>query len=319
MDFKKLIEQQFIIPTSLIENLIVLTESSNHENQSQTNDIFSDKWIKSDDRKGLKEVEDFQKRWYLELYGFNTELDLSQFLKTKKVILDAGCGLGYKAAWFAELSPSSLVIGMDFSDAAFRAANNYKNIPNLYFVKGDISATHLKDNSVDYVSCDQVIHHTEFPEITFKHLAGLLSEGGEFACYVYAKKAVPRELLDDYFRFATKGYSKEQLWEMSEQLTILGKRLSELNIIFESPDIPLLGIKGGKYDVQRFLYWNFLKCFWNESIGYKNSIETNFDWYGPSNAYRYSEAEYKAIIQANNLEVIFFHQEEACYAGRFKK
>jgi len=24
---------------------------------------------------------------------------------------------------------------------------------------------------------------------------------------------------------------------------------------------PELGIKGGKYDLQRFIYWNFLKCF----------------------------------------------------------
>lgn len=48
------------------------------------------------------------------------------------------------------------------------------------------------------------------------------------------------------------------------------------------------------------IYWNFIKCFWNEELGYDTSVATNFDWYSPSNAKRYSE-------------------EEACYSGRFLK
>ena len=68
---------------------------------------------------------------------------------------------------------------------------------------------------------------------------------------------MPRELLDDYFRIKCKELSKRELWEMSEQLSELGKKMQNLNIEFEAPDIPLLGIKGGKYDLQRFIYWNF--------------------------------------------------------------
>jgi trans-aconitate methyltransferase len=66
-----------------------------------------------------------QKKWYLKLYGFENEEQLSEFLRSKNVIFDAGCGLGYKAKWFADLSPDSLVIGMDFSDAVFIAAKEY--------------------------------------------------------------------------------------------------------------------------------------------------------------------------------------------------
>ena len=46
-----------------------------------------------------------------------------------------------------------------------------------------------------------------------------------------------------------------------EQMTILGKTLSDLNIEIDVPEIPLLSIKGGKYDIQRFIYWNFYKMF----------------------------------------------------------
>jgi hypothetical protein len=106
---------------------------------------------------------------------------------------------------------------------------------------------------------------------------------------------------------------------MSEQLTELGKRLSELNVEFDAPEIPALGIKGGRYDVQRFLYWNFIKCFWNADLGRDTSIVTNFDWYSPSNARRYSEAEVRALVAAHELEIGHFHREEACYSGRFVK
>ncbi len=136
---------------------------------------------------------------------------------------------------------------------------------------------------------------------------------------MYAKKALPRELIDDYFRVETKSLSNEQLWNLSKQLTNLGKTLSELKIDVDIPDIPLLGIKGGKQDIQRFIYWNFLKCFWNTELGYDTSVSTNFDWYSPSNAKRYSEEEFKDMINQNNLLIKYFHSEEACYSGRFLK
>ena len=64
----------------------------------------------------------FQKEWFLELYGFDSEESLKQFLSSKNTIIDTGCGLGYKAAWFAELAPHALVVGVDISEAAKIAA-----------------------------------------------------------------------------------------------------------------------------------------------------------------------------------------------------
>lgn len=106
---------------------------------------------------------------------------------------------------------------------------------------------------------------------------------------------------------------------MSEQLSELGKRLQALKVEFESPAIPLLGIKGGKYDIQRFIYWNFLKCFYNEELGWDTSVVTNFDWYSPSNAKRYTQEEFQQMGVENNLELLHFHAEEACFGARFAK
>ncbi|MDB9862689.1 hypothetical protein OAC78_04870, partial [Litorivicinus sp.] len=178
--------------------------------------------------------------------------------------------------------------------------------------------TRLRNGIVTYVSCDQVIMHTESPESTFSELARITDRiDGEVACYFYAKKALPRELLDDHFRIQCSKLEGQDLWAMSQQLTELGKNLSALSVSFDCPDIPQLGIKGGNYDIQRFIYWNFLKCFWNEHLGEETSVSTNFDWYSPSNARRFSKKEVRDIICANGMIEKFFHTEEACYSGRF--
>jgi ubiquinone/menaquinone biosynthesis C-methylase UbiE len=291
---------------------------SDHAAQQQTNDVFSEKWGKYDQSEQKERLYEFQRAWYLRLYGFESQQALRTFLAPCKVIFDAGCGLGYKAAWFAELAPQALVVGMDFSDAARQAARNYAHLPNLVFIQGDIATTGFSDGGVDYASCDQVIMHTENPEKTLAELARITNRAhGELACYFYAKKALPRELLDDYFRTHCRKLERQELWSLAEQLTELGRRLSALNVQFDAPDIPELGIKGGRYDIQRFIYWNFLKCFWNADLGHDTSVITNFDWYSPSNARRFSEQEVRTLAHANSLTTTFFHAEEACYSGRF--
>jgi ubiquinone/menaquinone biosynthesis C-methylase UbiE len=304
-------------PVTLEGNYGQLTDASEASNQQQTNDVFTEKWDKYASTEALETFYQFQRDWYLNLYGFADGEALRSHLAGAKVILDAGCGLGYKAAWFAKLAPHALVIGMDFSAAAKQAAEMFGELDNLVFIRGDIAKTPFRDGAVDYVSCDQVIMHTEDPEATFAELCRVTARDGQFACYFYAKKALPRELLDDYFRIHCKEVTTDQLWEMSEQLTELGKRLSALDVSFDAPDIPLLGIKGGKIDIQRFIYWNFLKCFWNPELGHSTSLVTNFDWYSPSNARRFSEAEVRAIVADNRMDVVTFHKEEAAHSGRF--
>jgi ubiquinone/menaquinone biosynthesis C-methylase UbiE len=301
-------------------NFALTASASADANQQQTNDVFSDKWSRYEQSDEKERLYEFQRQWYLKLYGFADEAALAAHLRRCRVVFDAGCGLGYKAAWFARLAPEALVVGMDFSDAARQAAEAYGDLPNLFFIRGDIAHTGFAAGSIDYVSCDQVIMHTEDPERTFTELARIASPGGgQVACYFYAKKALPRELLDEHFRSKCDELSREELWAMSEQLAELGRRLSELKVSFDAPDIPALGIKGRRVDIQRFIYWNFLKCFWSPELGRETSVVTNFDWYSPSNARRFSEAEVRGIVRANGLGEVFFHAEEACHSGRFAK
>ncbi len=115
----------------------------------------------------------------------------------------------------------------------------------------------------------------------------------ELAAYVYQKKALPGELVDNHFRQISTGIDHDKLLQFSEQITELGKQLCSPNQEILIPDTPLLDIQEGKMSVQRLIYRNFLKCFWSEEMGYENSVMTNYDWYGPSLAFVFSIDEFQ--------------------------
>lgn len=297
----------------------VANEFGSSENDRQTSAAFSDKWTSLEqdevDSEGWKQ---FQFDWYLRCYGYADEQELAADLRRHEVIVDAGCGPGYKAAWFARLAPESIVVAMDLSESIFRAADRYGDRPNMLFVRGDIANTPFKDDAIGLVSCDQVLHHTIDPPATAREFRRIIAKGGQLNTYVYATKALPRELLDEHLREYTKELSAKQVWELSDQLTQLGKTLAELDIEIDVPEMPVLGIKGGRQNLQRFIYWNFLKCFWNPQHGFEASKMINYDWYAPSTAFRYSRDEFLAMLDGAGFSDLFVHSEEACHSGRFR-
>ena len=307
-------------PITTLDGVYIASINQPSVNQNHTNNAFSEKWSNTHQQETDSTAWKLQQfEWYLALYGFENEQALSQWVSKRRVILDAGCGLGYKAAWFAKMNPDAIVVAMDYSDAIFQARERYQTQPNMVFVKGDIANTNFKDGLFDFINCDQVLHHTDSPPKTLKEFYRISSQDVYLNTYVYSKKALPRELLDDYFRDYSKQLDNEQIWELSQQLTQLGKTLSDLHITIDVPDMPALGIKGGTQDLQRFFYWNFIKCFWNEQLGLDTSINCNFDWYSPSNAWRYSQPEFLAMLEAAGFKSMYLHCEDACHSGRFVK
>lgn len=233
--------------------------------------------------------------------------------------MDAGCGKGYKTAWLGSLYRNCDVLGVDFSNSVKSAAQRYRQHLNVSFMQADIADLPIVGGSVDMILCDQVLHHTADPLHTLREFSRILRPGGRLLTYVYRKKALPRELLDEHFRTAVHGLTDEQIWDVARGMTEIGKLLSDHDVELDFPDIQPLGIKGGRQSLQRFLYWNFFKCFWNQDFGFAASLSTNYDWYSPSIAFRYSMEEFLAMIATAGFVVEFLHQEEACFSGRFVK
>ena len=130
--------------------------------------------------------------------------------------------------------------------------------------------------------------------------------------YVYRKKAAIREFTDDYIREKTKDLTDEEAWEALEPLTKLGVSLGKINVQIEiQDDIPFLGIKKGKMDLQRFFYWNICKLFYRPEIDIEVMNHINFDWFRPLNCHRHTKEEVIAFCNNSSLQIENIHVEDS--------
>ena len=279
--------------------------------QMETEQAFSSKWKRAPNFGHEDESRRFYVNWYLERYKFGSIEALGNFLMPHNRILDAGTGNGRDTRLFADNS-SANVFGIDISEAIDSAYDHLKAYPNIHLIQADLTNLPFPKGFFDFISCDQVLHHTRNTEESFQKLTNWLNAGGHLSIYVYRKKAPIRELADDYLRNVTAEMSEEEAWELSEQLTDLGRNLSDLNVSVTVPDIPALGVRAGTYNIQRFIYWHMLKCYWNSSLQYDDSVITNFDWYRPRYAHRHSAGEVRKWFADAGLEIITFDE---CDAG----
>jgi hypothetical protein len=128
---------------------------------------------------------------------------------------------------------------------------------------------------------------------------------------VYKEKCPIREFSDDYLRDIVTKMSAPDAWKACTAITLLGKSLSDLGIDFDVPaDIPELKIKAGRYNLQRFLYYNVLKCFWNESMTFDENNLVNFDWYHPAFTYRHSVEEIVSWTRDLGMKVLVLDEDD---------
>jgi hypothetical protein len=96
----------------------------------------------------------------------------------------------------------------------------------------------------------------------------------------------------------------EECMEVSEAITKFGKALSDIKVEITIPaDIPILDIKAGTYDLQRWIYWNIFKCYWNDSMDWTSNVVTNFDWYHPLFAHRHTPEEVRGWFVEQGLVI----------------
>jgi 2-polyprenyl-3-methyl-5-hydroxy-6-metoxy-1,4-benzoquinol methylase len=252
-----------------------------------------------------------QREWYLTRYHWDSEDSFRRFLEQKRTILDAGCGLGRDIRRYASLQREATVIGADLSEGAIHAYAKSHQHSNISVIRADLNQLPFAPSSFDFVACDQVLPCVEDPRASVKRLWSLVKPGGHFAFYVYKKKCPIREFSDDYLREKISKMSAQEAWQASENITRLGKALSDLNVEFVLPaNIPELGIKAGRYNLQRFVYYNVIKCFWNDDFSPDENVLVNFDWYHPAYTYRHSVEEVEQWTRDFGMKVLTLDTED---------
>jgi arsenite methyltransferase len=264
------------------------------DSQDQTKSAFGFKWSRRDTYESAP-VQESTRRWLIERYCGGDPHLLEQWLSGgRKIIVDAGCGAGFSGMiMFGDHLRDHDYLGIDISAATDVARVRFaeRGYPGE-FLKVSLLDAPIPDSSVDMIFSEGVLHHTDSTEGALKHLATKLKPGGRFLFYVYAKKAVIREFTDDYVREQLAPLSDQEAWTALEALTKLGVALGELDVELEVPeDIPFLGIKAGKLDIQRFFYWNVCKLYYRPEWTFDEMNHVNFDWFRPLNCHRQTPEE----------------------------
>jgi SAM-dependent methyltransferase len=265
--------------------------------QVKTNRTFSDKWRRFR-QYGLKSSHrEFLFGWYCRKLGVPDLDALKAFYAGKQRVLEVGPGSGFNTRFAAE-NCSGEVFALDVSDAAFTTFENTRDLENCCVVQADLMDAPFPDGSFDFIIADGVLHHTPDTRVAVETLYKKVAPGGQFFFYVYRKMGAARTFTDNHIRENLMPLLPEDCYAACEGITELGRELSRLNatITLEKP-IPVLGIRAGTHNVQRLLYYNFVKCFWNEAFDYETNNMVNFDWYHPHNAWQHTEDEVEGWLK----------------------
>lgn len=265
-------------------------------NKEVTFKFFNYKWTRAPD--WASATEDMYRQWYWTRYGYKSAKGLKAFLRDKNLILDAGCGLGRDTKMFVEFNPKAKVVAIDQSPQALRVAIKHltpvfncehcPNRSNCEIRRGDITKF-IYPEKFDFISCDQVLHHTPDPTATLEHLYSQLKIGGVINFFVCRKKNAYRDFVDDAIMAKVVSMSPQELWDFAVTVTTLGKALYELNI----PNVKF-GEKSYP-NLQRFVHDQVFRCWYNPDTGFDLSVSSNYDWF--SGNPRFNLEEVKMMIK----------------------
>ncbi|HAA32157.1 MAG TPA: SAM-dependent methyltransferase [Cyanobacteria bacterium UBA8553] len=98
-----------------------------------------------------------------------------------KVILDAGCGTGYKSLVLSEANPGAKVVGIDISEQSIDLARKrfqYQSNNNGEFYLLSIDELPNLDLEFDYINCDELLYLVPDPAVALKAMQSVLKPQG---------------------------------------------------------------------------------------------------------------------------------------------
>ena len=207
--------------------------------------------------------------------------------------------------------------GIDVSESVAACRRNWDRYHpdqawKLKLAQADLMQMPFSDESFDIVLSDGVLHHTPDTFQALSAIVGKVKKSGLVVFYVYRKKAPIREFVDDHVREKLSQLSPEDAWRELEPLTKLARELADAHITIKIPaSFAILGFEEGNYDLQRWLYWNCMKFYWNDALSLDENNHVNFDWYYPKYAWRHTPEEVRGWLDTLGLTVSRFYVDEA--------
>lgn len=122
-----------------------------------------------------------------------------------QIVLDYGCGPGNDLAGFLVYSHAKKVIGIDVSEKALMLASQRLSLHNVDPQRVELIKLSdaepqipLEENSVDYIYCEGVLHHTSYPEKILSEFRRILKPSGTAGIMVYNYNSIWLHLYTAY-------------------------------------------------------------------------------------------------------------------------
>jgi SAM-dependent methyltransferase/uncharacterized protein YbaR (Trm112 family) len=277
---------------------------------AETVKCYGNYWAKAEEVQGGVEHTPAEIKQFTEvlcgMLGISGPSELPKLFRDGANVLNAGCGIAWSEYVF-NVNPKANRFGVDLSSSIEIAYQRTRALPNACMSQADIFGLPFKPNHFDVIFSGGVLHHIPDSAGAFSSLCKHLAPGGTIGIFVYKVKPFLREMADREIKKITTGLSQAECETFSRQMTALGRALQKIAGKIEiEEDIPLLDIKAGSYGVQKFLYDHFLKCYYNDSVGFEQSVLANIDWYAPKHATHHTQEEVHGWFAKNGLEQIKF-------------
>jgi SAM-dependent methyltransferase len=120
-------------------------------------------------------------RKFVGLWGLGNESEIKG-----KTILDAGCGTGEKAVYFAKLGAKVTAIDINKKQLSHARKLARRQKVDVDFRCADVLKLNLK-RKFDLVLCSGVLHHTPDPQLGFANIAKHLKPDGRILLGLYNK------------------------------------------------------------------------------------------------------------------------------------
>ncbi len=241
---------------------------------------------------------------FMAVLGCSSELELKRLLKNTKTCLNAGCGVAWGEYLF-NYNPHTSRHCIDISlsvETAFQKTREFKNVT---VSQASIFELPYQDGIFDVIYSIGVIHHTANPQKAFNSLVSKLAKGGIVGIYIYNFKPLLREIADTAIRKITSRMDYDNCMKFSKSITHLGKSLSKITqplVIHEN--IKILDIKKGRYNLHKFIYDHFLKCWYNHKADMPYADSVNQDWYHPHYASHHGKDEVVSWFRKAGIRII---------------
>jgi 2-polyprenyl-3-methyl-5-hydroxy-6-metoxy-1,4-benzoquinol methylase len=179
----------------------------------------------------------------------------------EKVILDAGCGSGYKSLILAEANPGAKIVGIDLSEKSVKLARErlqYHGIENIEFHALSIEELPSLNQQFDYINCDEVLYLLPDAVVGLQAMKSLLKPDGiirtnlhsslQRSSYFAVQKVFKiMGLMDDNPREMEIELAKELIQDLKDNVTIKARTWNfpvEKNEEWMLANYLLLGDKG---------------------------------------------------------------------------